>query len=74
MMNAGCRVINIGFIYICSIDISSFTYIGLFSLIIPNTGIVKKVTISIIRQGGGGSMSIGGALELIQSFNNLTGF
>ena len=63
MINAGCGRVNIGFIYICSIDISSFTYIGLFSFVIPNTGIDKYVILSIIGQGGGGSMSMGGALE-----------
>ena len=70
MVNAGSRMINIGFIYICGIDISSFTYIGFFSFVIPNTAIDKKILVSIIGQGGGGSMSIGGALQLIQSFNN----
>ena len=59
-----------GFIYICSIDISSFTYIGLYSFVIPNTGIDKQVIVSILGKGSGGSMSMGGALELIQSFNN----
>ena len=39
VVKAGSRMINIGIIYICVIDISSFTYIGLFSLIIPNTSI-----------------------------------
>ena len=70
MINAGCRSVNIGFIYVGGIDISSFTYIGLCSLVIPNTGIDKQVIIGIIGQGGRGSMSMGGALEFIQSFNN----
>ena len=70
MVNAGSRMINIGFIYICSIEISSFTYIRLFSFVIPNTGIDKSIIVGIIGQGGGGSMSISVALELIQSFNN----
>ena len=30
MINAGCRRVNIGFIYVGGIDISSFAYIGLF--------------------------------------------
>ena len=70
MIKAGSRVINIGIIYICVVDISSFTYFGLFSFIIPNTGIDEKIIIGVIGQGSGGSMSIGGALELIQSFIN----
>ena len=70
MINAGCRRANIGFIYVSGIDISSFAYIGLFGLVIPNTGIDEKVIVGIIGQGGGGSMSMGGALEFIQSFNN----
>ena len=35
MVNAGSRMVNIGIIYICVIDISSFTYIGLFSFVGP---------------------------------------
>ena len=70
MINAGSRVINIGIIYICIIDIPSFTYIGLFSFVIPNSGIDEKNIIGFIGQGSGGSMSMSGALELIQSFNN----
>ena len=38
-VNAGSRMVNIGIIYICVVDISSFTFIGLFSFVIPNTGI-----------------------------------
>ena len=41
MINAVCRWVNIGFIYVGGIDISSVTYIGLFSLVIPITGIDK---------------------------------
>ena len=70
MVNAGSRMINIGIIYICVIDISPFTYIGLFSFIIPNTSIDEQIIKGFIGQGSGGCMSIGGALELIQSFNN----
>ena len=70
MINAGCREVNIGIIYVGNIDISSFAYIGLFGLIIPNIGIDEQVIVGVIGQGGGGSMSMGGTLELIQSFNN----
>ena len=70
MVNAGSRMINIGVIYICVIDIPSFTYIGLLSFIISNTSIDEYIIIGFIGQGSGGSMSISGALELIQSFNN----
>ena len=35
----GILSVNIGIIYAGCIDISSFAYIGLFGLIIPNTGI-----------------------------------
>ena len=64
MINAGCRGINIGIIYICVMDISPFTYICLLSFVIPNTSIDKYIIVGIIGQGSGGSMSIGGALEL----------
>ena len=70
MLNAGCRRVNIGIIYVGDIDISSFAYIGLFGLIIPNTGIDEYVIVGVTGQGGGGSMSMGGTLEFIQSFNN----
>ena len=70
MINAECRRVNIGFIYVGSIGISSFAYIGLFGLVIPNTGIDELVIIGILGHGGGASMSMGGALEFIQSFNN----
>ena len=39
MIDAFCRWVNIGFIYVGDIDISSLSYIGLFGLVIPNTGI-----------------------------------
>ena len=38
LLNASCRRVNIGFIYVGGIDISSFTYIGLLGLV---TGIDK---------------------------------
>ena len=63
-------MINIGIIYICVVYISPFTYIVLLSFVIPNTGIDEYIIIGFIGQGSGRFMSIGGALDLIQSFNN----
>ena len=70
IINVICRVVNISSIYIGIIDIPSFAYIGLFGLITPNTGIDKEIIICFVWKGCGGSMSMGGTLEFIQSFNN----
>ena len=42
-----------GIIYVGGIDISSFAYIGIFGLVIPNTGIDEQVRVGVIGQGGG---------------------
>ena len=52
MINAGCRGVNIGIIYVGGIDISSFAYIGLFGLVIPNTGIDEQINDAIPTKNG----------------------